>query len=473
MKRILLFILLIANSIFCQAATKINGVFKVADQRKFTIYLKEILGTNDLGEPYEQEMNIAQKRSFSMKLDVKKPAFYLMVVVTELDGNKSVHNNTVYLRPNDKLQVEFTANDQLGLFCNYSKITNTDNRALSEINEKFNDHFRALFKSNDDVWIQRESLSQFYTLTEEVLKNERVSPEVRKYLEFKAFDTYNTHLYRMALDYNRQSKTKSPIEAKFYEQPVDPLLYFNDPTIFLFPNTASNVARYLEVKTGMPVYKSRKTLDEISGQISLLKSKITSNQLIDQVIGSMLNTYINTYNSFDNFEQDKVTFAVVTQQMNDVAVRGRVKRKFENLKYTMKGSALPDLKFENMAGESVGLEQFKGKYLFIDVWASWCVPCIKMTPLVQELEKQYEGKNITFVALSIDANKHAWLNKMKELNMHGHQFLDQTSAFAKELNITGIPHYMVYDPEGKLVVYQAPMPSSPKLKEVIDQLPGL
>ncbi|MNL43144.1 hypothetical protein D3C87_1656450 [compost metagenome] len=62
---------------------------------------------------------------------------------------------------------------------------------------------------------------------------------------------------------------------------------------------------------------------------------------------------------------------------------------------------------------------------------------------------------------------------MKELNMHGHQYLDQTGAFTKKLNISGIPHYMIYDMESKLLVYKAPMPDSPKLKEIIDQLPGL
>lgn len=96
-----------------------------------------------------------------------------------------------------------------------------------------------------------------------------------------------------------------------------------------------------------------------------------------------------------------------------------------------------------------------------------------MTPLVQELEKQYEGRNITFVAISIDGNKQSWLSKMKELNMHGNQFLDLPGAFTKSLNVTGIPHYMIYSPEGKLVVYKADMPSNPKLKETIDQLPGL
>lgn len=472
MKRILLFCILLGSNIISQAITKLSGVIKVADNRAVTIYLKEVLG-NKVGKPYEQELNIGSKRSFSMKLDINKASFYSLSVVTQMGNNKSVHNSTIYLKPDEKLKLEFQGSGKSGLLCNYSKINNADNKALLEINEKFNDHFRAIFNSTADVVQQKEELKQFYVLTDQVLEHQGISPEVQKYLKFKAFDVYNTHLYRLAFDYSRGSKNTVPVGAGFYAQPVDPLFYFNDPSILLFANGVSNVIRYLEVYTEMPVYTRKKTLEEINTQIELLKSKVVNAPLIDQVIESLLSGYIVSYKVFNNFEGDLKNFNQTAQQINDLAIRSKLKKDFENLRYTMIGGELPDLKFENTAGETVDLEQFKGKYLFIDLWASWCVPCIKMTPLVQQLEKQYESKNIAFVAISIDGNKHAWINKMKELNMHGHQYLDQTSAFTKRLNITGIPHYMIYDPEGKLVVYKAPMPDSPKLKEVIDQLPGL
>ncbi|MFA4869517.1 MAG: TlpA disulfide reductase family protein [Pedobacter sp.] len=472
MKKILLFCILLGSSIICQAITKLNGVIKVADNRTVTIYLKEVLG-NEVGKPYEEELNIGTQRSFTMKLDINKAGFYSLSVVTQKENNKSVHNSTIYLKPNDKLKLEFQGNNQFGLVCNYSKITNADNKALLEINEKFNDYFRALFNSTADVVHQKEELKQFYVLTDQVLTAKKISPIVQKYLKFKAFDVYNTHLYRLALEYSRGSKNTVPVGAGFYAQPVDPLFYFNDPTILLFANGVSNVIRYLEVYIEMPVYKRSKTLKEINTQIDLLKSMVSNVPLIDQVIESLLSSYTASYKITNDFEQDLKTYVKVAAQINDVAIRSKVKKDFENLRYTMRGGALPDLKFEDAEGKTVDLEQFKGKYLFIDFWASWCVPCIKMTPLVQKLEKEYEGRNITFVAISIDGNKHAWLSKMKELNMHGHQYLDQTGAFTKKLNISGIPHYMIYDMESKLLVYKAPMPDSPKLKEIIDQLSGL
>jgi thiol-disulfide isomerase/thioredoxin len=470
MKKILLFCILIGSSIVTMAITKINGVFKVADDRTITVYLKEVLAVNEMRKADQQDLNIGAKRSFTIVQPVKKAGFFTLSIVTEKGKDKSAHNSVIYLTPDTRLNLEFQTTDKFGLVCNYSKISNANNKALFEINEKFNDLFRDLFSSKTTSIDQKDELKQFYKITDSVLVNKKISPEVQKYLKFKAFDVYNTHLYRLALDYNRGSKNNVPVGASFYAQPADPLFYFNDPTILLFPNGVSNVIRYLEVATETPVYKSRKSLEEINKQIQLLKIKVASTVLIDQVTESLLNSFTMNYRMTGNFDNDLQAYAVIANQINDLAIRSSVKKNFENLRYTMKGAGLPAVKFKNAEGETISLDQFKGKYLFIDLWASWCVPCIKMIPFVQQLEKQYEGKNITFVAISIDGNKQSWLSKMKELNMHGHQLLDLPNAFGKSLNISGIPHYIIYDPEGKLVVYKAVMPDNPALKETIDRL---
>lgn len=468
MKKILLFCILLAGSTMSRA-NKINGVFKVSDNRSITIYLEEVVA-NESRKPYKQELNIGTKRSFAMKAAIDKAGFYTLSVVMEKEKNKSVYSNVIYLTADAKVNIEYQSNGELGLVSDYHKMTNADNKALFEIHEKYNTLLRALFSGTPDQIKQKEELKQFFVLADAVLANEKLSPVVKKYLKFNAFVTYNTNLYRLALDYNRGSKDKVPVGAGYFAQPVDPLFYFNDPMILLFPYGVSNVIRYLEVATDMPVYKSRKSLEEINQQIGLLKGKVSNVSLVDKVIQSLLNAYTTTYRMTGNFDADLQAYALIANQINDLAIRSSVKKNFENLRYTMKGAALPAVKFENAAGETVTLDQFKGKYLFIDLWASWCVPCIKMTPFVQQLEKAYEGKNITFVAISIDGNKQSWLRKMKELNMHGQQLLDLPGAFTKSLNITGIPHYMIYDPEGKLIVYKAVMPDNPMIKETIDQL---
>ena len=472
MKRLMMFCLVFLAA-GTASASKITGAFNTPEGCSFVVYVKEVLPPFAGDKAIEQQLNVGVKKSFVMNLANKRAGFYTLSVVVEKGKDKSAYNTTIYLKPNDHLNLEFESRDKLWLKNNYEKIKSADNRALSGLNEKFNELFRQMYSGKAGLVEQKSSLGQLYVLTDSVLKDKKISAEVNKYLKFKAFDAYNTNLYRLALDGSRAAKENGGLGADFYKQPVDPLVYFNDPMLLLFPYGVSNVIRYLEVAAGMPVHRNRKTLDEIGQQITLLKAKVTQKVLVDEVIERMLDSYVTSYRMGGNFEEDLKDYLATTNQINDLATRGLARKKFENLRYTMEGAPLPGFKYEDVSGATVGLEQFKGKYLFIDLWASWCVPCIKMTPYVQQLEKHYEGKNINFVAISIDANKQSWLSKVKELNLHGHQYLDQGSAFAKALNVSGIPHYLIYDPEGKLVVYKTDMPNDPKLKTLIDQLPGI
>lgn len=470
MKKILFLCILICGVLSVQAGTKLKGFFKVSDHRQYHIYLKALLPDNAKEKPFQQDLNPGSKRTFVMDVAITKAGlFSLSIVMQHADGNKSNYSSVIYLSPGNPLNLEYHAKDKYGLICIYEKIHNANNKALFEITEKYNQRIGFLYKNARDPDSLKAELKLFYTIADTVLQNRNLNAEVKKYLDFKAFDVYNANMYRFAADISR-GKDKTPVTDEFYVQPKDVRSYFNDPMLLLFYNGISNVARYLEIATSAPLYKSNKSIAEINKQIDVLK-KVVSNPVInDVVISRLLGGYISVYRVGSDFEGDLRAYANTTGQLTDPELRADAKKNFENLRYTMKGASLPAVKFENADGETISLDQFKGKYLFIDLWASWCVPCIKMTPFVQQLEKQYEGKNINFVAISIDGNKQSWLSKMKELNMHGHQLLDLPGAFGKSLNITGIPHYMIYDPEGKLVVYKAVMPDNPKLRETIDQL---
>ena len=107
----------------------------------------------------------------------------------------------------------------------------------------------------------------------------------------------------------------------------------------------------------------------------------------------------------------------------------------------------------------VDFSAFRGKYVYIDMWASWCVPCLREVPELQKLEKTLKNKKVEFVSISIDANQDAWKKKMDEKNMHGNQLWNPAGTLGTALNVKGIPFFAIYDPEGKLYMYGAPRPS--------------
>ncbi|UMB59468.1 TlpA family protein disulfide reductase [Lutibacter sp. A80] len=141
-----------------------------------------------------------------------------------------------------------------------------------------------------------------------------------------------------------------------------------------------------------------------------------------------------------------------------------------------KGNASPKFTdYENFKGGTTSLDDLKGKYVYVDVWATWCAPCKREIPFLKEVEKAYHGKNIEFVSISIDEDKNheAWKTMVSEKELGGVQlFADNNwkSDFIQEYKIKGIPRFLLIDPEGNIVSSDAPRPSSKDLIALFDEL---
>jgi len=151
-------------------------------------------------------------------------------------------------------------------------------------------------------------------------------------------------------------------------------------------------------------------------------------------------------------------------------------------KKTAKGMTSPTfMDYENAKGGENSLDSFKGKYVYIDVWATWCRPCIEEIPALQSLEKEYAGKNVEFLSISTDepqrsggswdAARTKWLSFVKDRNMSGVQlWAGEDFAFQQEYMINAIPRFIIIDPSGNIVDSNAPRPSDPSLKTLFTEL---
>lgn len=159
---------------------------------------------------------------------------------------------------------------------------------------------------------------------------------------------------------------------------------------------------------------------------------------------------------------------------NDM-VKKELKEIHENNKMMESNATAPDFNFVNIENKKVALKDLRGKYVYIDVWATWCGPCKAEIPFLQKVEQDYHGKKIQFVSLSVDrqADKPKWEKYVKEHDLGGIQLIadkDFESDFIRKFNIAAIPRFILIDPKGKIVSGNALRPSDPGLRTLLDSL---
>ncbi|MFC3416907.1 TlpA family protein disulfide reductase [Algoriphagus hitonicola] len=127
------------------------------------------------------------------------------------------------------------------------------------------------------------------------------------------------------------------------------------------------------------------------------------------------------------------------------------------------------INFENI------LAQKRGKVVYVDLWAAWCVPCIKSFPYSRSLQEDYKNKGIEILYLSVDENHKFWDKVVEKyhIDFPARSFIAMNlaeSKFLKELKVDFIPRFLLFDSEGKLIHPNAPKPESQEIRMLFDSL---
>jgi thiol-disulfide isomerase/thioredoxin len=124
------------------------------------------------------------------------------------------------------------------------------------------------------------------------------------------------------------------------------------------------------------------------------------------------------------------------------------------LKRSDLGEAMLDFTQNNMEGQPVRFADFKGKYVFVDFWASWCGPCRAENPNVLKAYNQYKEKNFTVIGVALDDNGEKWKKAIRDDNMPWTQLSD-LKGWKNEVStyygIRGIPSSLLINPQGKII----------------------
>jgi peroxiredoxin len=178
-----------------------------------------------------------------------------------------------------------------------------------------------------------------------------------------------------------------------------------------------------------------------------------------QWIGEHPNSPASAYILFSQLRRESpgkkaVIFAQLSPEAKKNASARRLEDAIEGMTVAGIGKQAPDFSEPDTAGKIMSLRDFRGKYVLIDFWASWCGPCRAENPNVVAAFSKYKGRNFTILSVSLDGKKGAWLEAIHKDGMPWTQVSDLRgwgNAAVAKYGVEGVPINFLVDPHGVIV----------------------
>ena len=297
------------------------------------------------------------------------------------------------------------------------------------------------------------------------------SPE-SSFLAYKYMATEKKDFYGESLYLKSEDEYESYIEE--YKAMILQELAKIDNTYFRkteLKNLNNSIERYLKQKQNFAdrskeellyMWDARKLSLEYNFY-GLLASSVKSEfeNSLSEYEQKML-TALDRIKSLERFEEEKEKISRIISKWKE--------RKVDYDNMPKDGDMSIDFSYPNLQEEMISLSSFKGNLVYIDVWATWCSPCIAEIPSLKKLQKDYEDQEIVFLSVSVDTDKDAWVKMLSDDDLSGVQlWADGWSEISKSYAIFGIPRFMLIDQTGRLVSVDAPRPSSNEIRKIIEE----
>ncbi len=210
----------------------------------------------------------------------------------------------------------------------------------------------------------------------------------------------------------------------------------------------------------------------IQKRIDVLTKHFKSQQILEDMIQDLMLIYVertegDSLKSLNKYYEQYVTKPEYKQELQNAYTSWK---RFQQGEQVISGDAT----YQDVNGKMVSLNDLKGKYIYIDVWATWCGPCRAELPYLKKLEADFHARNIYFVSISMDQRKKDWVKMVEKEQLTGIQLIGGPNAqIAKDYKIMGIPRFILLDREGKMINGDMSSPSNPETRKVLESLEGI
>ena len=416
-----------------------------------------IVKVSNYNSTLKEEIDIDSLGYFSGSFKIDKKGYYYFQIGRSY--------TTVFFSPGHKVNVSIDA-DSFFHYISYSgtlKKENNYNVAKSKLRSKFVGNAKDYFVVPLQEFQNKIEKTQS-ALLDLLEKNNDLSPETKaiekRVIYYEYLQSYNN--YQKFYSYHKKTNAKLPDD--YYDPIIN--MDLNDGEMFRYCRAYRN----LVVENFR--HSSKKALSKDAGIdiVDFVRERIKKISSLDikEQFASMLIRQMKESNSNIDKDYIRIDSLLSTDRMKD-----KLLLRYKSAKENTSGAIAVDFDYENFDGGRTSLKDLTGKIVYIDVWATWCGPCIKEMPALKELVGHYKGKDIEFVSISIDSEKdyEKWRKMVPEKDVGGIQLYDSeglNSSFMRSFSVSLIPRFMMIDRDGKIITAHAPRPTSKGIKKYID-----
>jgi len=378
-----------------------------------------------------------------------------------------------FLSPGDSLHVEFDEKDIAGTitFSGSHALENTILKSYSEYIDELEPDRETLFGKNEAEFISFLDSGK-YKVEKFISKVYDENPSLdKRFKELLEADLY----YTLAFKFDRYKAWHTRISGDTSYIESEAILSHKNGVEIDRPEALGSVeyTNYLVRKVWDMTRKYDK--EDYKEEVELFLKNDLSNEFNnlasqDLIAFSILNS------TFRRGRMDDFMDLITEFQRNasNPIFAEKLNQNMEAYSHLRQGESAPDFSYPDIENLPHSLSDYKGKIVYIDVWATWCKPCLAEQPALAELEEQYkDNDNIVFMGVSTDKDREAWEKMVKSKELKGVQLIkdyDADANISDLYKIQGIPRFILVDKDGSLADAYAPRPSSGEMEKVIEEL---
>jgi thiol-disulfide isomerase/thioredoxin len=291
------------------------------------------------------------------------------------------------------------------------------------------------------------------------------------YIDMTKKLTTISYLQAIDIDYPNMYAMYYPGDTLKYPpglEPIRKMLSYNDTSMLRYSEYAALLDKEL---------RKRKNFKEFDYDSSFLEAVVKTDRdqrVKDFMLFHAMNKMIT--NGGDSVKRNGLFNAYISREKDPVFSK-RLYQRLAIQNSLVKGLPAPTFEAVSIAGKKMGLKDFKGRYVVVDVWATWCGPCERETPFFDRYAEIYAGDKIAFVSLSVDEgtnNVSRWQFEAPAKSKRVVQLRAEAPFdFMGKYGIESIPRFMLIDPEGKISTMNMPRPSDAVFEDYLRRVVGI